>query len=152
MRNKHLTNSSYYRKMPISDWKYAENKMNAIIKLLMGLGCLGMYLGWRYAPETSVVGIGLNTLAIYGSLAVVAAGFGLAVVFGRDEAPVSANEPISRDHESADLSMRSPHTDGHSNAFRAEDIAGAIESNAPLYDPTFAGVDARYDSFGWRTP
>jgi len=48
--------------------------MNAIIKLLMGLGCVGMYLGWRYAPETSVFGMGLNTLTIYASLAVVAAG------------------------------------------------------------------------------
>lgn len=126
--------------------------MNAIIKLLMGLGCVGMYLGWRYAPETSVFGMGLNTLTIYASLAVVAAGFGLSVVFGRDEAPVSANEQLIRDQESAGLSMRSPHTDEHTNAFRAEDNGGAIESNAPLYDATFAGVDARYDSFGWRTP
>ncbi|WP_147433311.1 hypothetical protein [Acidovorax sp. 94] len=133
MRNKHLTNSSYYRKMPISDWKYAENKMNAIIKLLMGLGCLGMYLGWRYAPETAVVGIGLNTLAIYGSLAVVAGAFVLAMMFGADESGVVDRE----------VTKAVPH----------ESEAGVQAASVQLDDPNedrFTN-DPNYDLFSWRS-
>lgn len=107
--------------------------MNAIIKLLMGLGCLGMYLGWRYAPETSVVGIGLNTLAIYGSLAVVAGAFVLAMMFGADESGVVDREATK--------------------AVPLESEAGVQAASVQLDDPNedrFTN-DPNYDLFSWRS-
>ncbi|WP_306552927.1 hypothetical protein [Acidovorax sp.] len=124
--------------------------MNALVKLLIGLGCVGMYFGWRHVPDATVFGVGLGSFAIYGSLAVVAVGFGLAMVFGGDDAPVQVAS-LSRDiEECGDLPMHVVNSETYSPATHADHGTGASLSNAPLYDPTFAGVDARYDSFGWK--
>ncbi|MBO1010787.1 MULTISPECIES: hypothetical protein [Acidovorax] len=104
--------------------------MNAIIKLLMGLGCVGMYLGWRYAPETSVFGIGMNTLTIYGSLGLVAAGF-IAAMFYADESTV--------DTERTGAKATAP-----SAPREASEIGGLV------VNPARSVVDVFYDDAGWR--
>lgn len=102
--------------------------MNTIIKLLMGLGCIGMYLGWRYAPETLVYGVGLNSLVIYGSLALVAAGFVAAMIFGDDLA-----------HEAG------------SNSNGAALVPGEAQDAVELVvNPARSVVDVFYDDAGWR--